>query len=515
MADHGFSLDDDDIMDNIQLDDNVDDEAASDDDGYLDDAEGPDDIDDDDFMLEGYDDLGLPNDDNEGKAEEMFEAPSTGHKRKRARISSPPARRFDVDEVKFEAGEGFLLNDDIGSLPTKTSRVLGTFGRRQPMKGDCLPAYHKRVTAILDTDDQLMMDMRDLGYGDKAIADRVAKNGGIRYDPKSISTRIMRIRLAQAANVDFLLSEGYKEWELEDDNILMQAFAIADIEINYEIERIRAWRFRKVSEYMRRLNKDALFSADACRERYNTLTGGTAVIPTEEDDDPDTRRADREAFCFAREEARNKEKAEKDAKEAIQLKAKEEARAALAQRAEEVANKIADREAAIADRLMKRAATAQIRSQKATANSIAKNQRNRQIKKQKAVAEVKVKKAISKRSAVNGVPVTLPHMKDVTPGTPDPRGYVSMQDLREICADRGFEITGKTKEKLIQELKDADSEWNKEDLTKMCRSKGLAVNGTKLQMKYRIALAAAQAYPSFKAGTIGTQDADDLDFDIE
>jgi hypothetical protein len=26
----------------------------------------------------------------------------------------------------------------------------------------------------------------------------------------------MRIRLAQADNVDFLLKEGYKEWEFED-----------------------------------------------------------------------------------------------------------------------------------------------------------------------------------------------------------------------------------------------------------------------------------------------------------
>ncbi|KAF2852376.1 hypothetical protein T440DRAFT_421304 [Plenodomus tracheiphilus IPT5] len=502
-------------MDNSHFDDNtddIDDEAASEDDGFVDDAQGPEKIDDDGFMLEGYDDLGLPNNEQESNAEDPIDEPSAGHKRKRARISSPPAQRSD-DAVEFEGGEGFVLNDDQSLLQTKSSRVLGTFGRRDRAKGDCLPAYHRRVSATLDSDDQLMMDMRDGGYTDRQIADKLVALGGNRYDPKSISTRIMRIRLAQAANVDFLLAEGYKEWEIEDDNLLMQAYAIADIETNYEVERIRAWRFRKVSEYMRRLNKDALFSATACRDRFDTITSGTAAIPTEEDDDPNARRTEREAFCFAREEVRNKEKVEKDAQEAIELKAKEDAKAAHAQRSEEVANRIADKEEATAQRLMKRAATAQIRAQKAAANRIAKTQRNHQIRKQKAAAEAKVKKAISKRGASGNVPASLPAMKDVTVATPDPRGYLSLHDLREMCADRGFDVFGKNKDKLVQELRDADEEWNKEDLTKMCKAKGIAINGTKLQMKYRMALAAAKTYPSFKAGIAGVEEEDDLNME--
>ncbi|KAH9877360.1 hypothetical protein IAQ61_002725 [Plenodomus lingam] len=519
-------------MENINFDDNindvgddVDDEAVSENDGFVDDAEEPDDIDDDDFMLQGYDDLGLPNHQEESEScetEDLLEPSSTGNNRKRVRTSSPRIdNAFPIDSAK-----GFVLDDDGDRLPTKSSRVLGTFGRRDRRKGECLPAYHKRVSACLDIDDQLLMDMRDHGYTDVAIANRLAQNGGTRYNSKSISTRIMRIRLAQTANVDFLLAEGYKEWETEDDKLLMRAFALADIETNYEIERARAWRFRKVSDYMRRLNKDALFSANACRDRYNAITCGTAAIPTEEDDDPDTRRAEREAFCFAREEVRNKEKAEKDAQEAIENKAKEEARAAHAQRSEEVANRIAEKEAAVAQRLIKRAATAQIRAQKASANKTAKTQRNQQIKKQKALADAKVNKATGKRASSTSTAVTLPAMKDVTLDTPDPRGYLSLHDLREMCEDRGFEVTGKNKDKLVQDLKDADEEWNKEDLTKMCRAKGLAINGTKLQMKYRMAMAAAKSYPSFNAGVAGAEveeeeepeeqeEDDDMEFNIE
>lgn len=72
------------------------------------------------------------------------------------------------------------------------------------------------MSAQLDSDDDLMLEMREKGYTDRQIAEKLAKDGRVRYDQKSISTRIMRIRLAQAENVDFLLQEGYKEWEFED-----------------------------------------------------------------------------------------------------------------------------------------------------------------------------------------------------------------------------------------------------------------------------------------------------------
>lgn len=66
-----------------------------------------------------------------------------------------------------------------------------------------------------------MLQMRENGYSDRQISEKLAKDGRIRYDQKSISTRIMRIRLAQAENVDFLLREGYKEWEFEDVSYLI------------------------------------------------------------------------------------------------------------------------------------------------------------------------------------------------------------------------------------------------------------------------------------------------------
>jgi hypothetical protein len=123
--------------------------------------------------------------------------------------------------IKTSKAEAFILEEDVGFSTKPTSRVPGTFGRRNRKKGETLPAYHKRVSHELDSDDEMMMAMREKGFSDRQIAEKLAKDGRVRYDQKSISTRIMRIRLAQADNVDYLLREGYKEWEFEDVTSLL------------------------------------------------------------------------------------------------------------------------------------------------------------------------------------------------------------------------------------------------------------------------------------------------------
>lgn len=75
---------------------------------------------------------------------------------------------------------------------------------------------HKRISDELDSDDELIMQMREKGFRDRQIAQRLQNEGRVRYDEKSISTRITRIRQAKAEKIDFLLKEGYKEWEYEE-----------------------------------------------------------------------------------------------------------------------------------------------------------------------------------------------------------------------------------------------------------------------------------------------------------
>ncbi|EFQ88667.1 hypothetical protein CFE70_009962 [Pyrenophora teres f. teres 0-1] len=481
-----------------------------DDDDLVDDAsEADDDPNDDDFRLEGFGDLGIPS----SEIEPHYNGIIAGKKRKRIqpgsdpKLTKSPRRSFNLTQAGDE--EAFILEDNSEILNTKSSRVPGTFGRRNRRKGESLPAYHKRVSHELDSDDELMMQMRGNGFSDRQIAEKLAKDGRVRYDQKSISTRIMRIRLAQAENVDFLLREGYKEWEVDDDKLLIHAYALADIEINYEMERIRAWRFRKVSEYMRRLNAEALFSATACRERYNALITGNARIPTEEDDDPDARRVEMETYRINREHLRNEEKTAKEDKEAAEAKAKHTAKALNAQKAEELANSRAQKEAEKAERAMARAASARMRANRAAENSLAKTQRNAQIKKQRQVQEAKKHATTTNTSSTTPTPTptkkrssfTVPPAKDATKDTPDPRSYLSVDDLVNLCNERGLDIPRhQTVKMLVQALRDADDEYTQKDLQKMCKSKRLPSNVNKTTMKYQLALATAKGCASFEAG---------------
>lgn len=63
-------------------------------------------------------------------------------------------------------------------------------------------------------------------YSDKQISERLKKENRIRYDAKSISTRIQRIRVIQAERSEFELENGMKEWKIEEVRTLHGPFHV-------------------------------------------------------------------------------------------------------------------------------------------------------------------------------------------------------------------------------------------------------------------------------------------------
>jgi hypothetical protein len=419
------------------------------------------------------------------------------------------------------------------SIDVRHELIIVTVDRK---KGDTLPAYHRKVTVSPDEVDLLMLDMREKGFSDQQISEKLAKDCQVVYNVKTISTRISRIRLAQAENMDFQLKEGYKEWQLEDvfvvsligskaetnertqDQILIQAYALANIEVNYEIERVRAWRFRKVAEYMRRLKKDALFSANACRERYSALIEGTARIPSEVADDPEASRAELAALRKEREKARLEAEAKKSNQTALRKRRKDEAAAHAAQRAEEAANKRAAKEAEKADRARKRAEKAQERAQSALRIQKEKQERHSRAKKHAdrpvddAVAReieppAEKPRAPIKTTVILASKPTLPKKPALTfsSKTPDPRSSLSLPDLRRLCVARGFRVSGKAKKMLLSDIQNEERKWKLSNLKTMCKSKGLATSGTKPLLRHRLALSNVNEFVLFDSEMEATQ----------
>ncbi|KAF2687213.1 hypothetical protein K458DRAFT_429165 [Lentithecium fluviatile CBS 122367] len=438
--------------------------------------------------LEGFDDL-FEGDDVPPRDTDFLDGSSATHARPAFFGASNKAAERSALRTKYNDGDALIIEEGRDMLISAPSRVPGTFGRRNREKGSTLPAYHKKVSHELDSDDELMIDMREKGYSDRQVTDKLARDGCIRYGAKSIATRISRIRVAQAEHVDWLLKEGYKEWRLEDDQLLMRAYDLADIEIRYEIERICAWRFKKVSEYMRRLDKSAMFGANACRERYTAMIDGTAVIPTDQDDDPDARRLEMEMFRQKREVERAVEQAEKDKKEAQQQRIKDEARSRQAKKAAETAVRRDKMRQEKANRAVKRAAQASIRAQKSSAHKKKKAERHAAIRAEKDAEEAEKLRKKVRTEALNP--------KNFMADSPDPRADLSFDDLQMLCADRDLSKKG-GKTEILRRLIAADEALKTTELKALLRSKGISLGGNNTQMRLQLALANAMGCPSYQ-----------------
>lgn len=74
------------------------------------------------------------------------------------------------------------------------------------------PALAKKVTADLDSDDELMVRMKDAKYLEKDIAQRLMDEGRIKYNAKTIGTRLSRIRKKLQERNDELLDQELTDW---------------------------------------------------------------------------------------------------------------------------------------------------------------------------------------------------------------------------------------------------------------------------------------------------------------
>ncbi|KAF2735069.1 hypothetical protein EJ04DRAFT_563724 [Polyplosphaeria fusca] len=390
---------------------------------------------------------------------------------------------------QFNESNSFLLIEEPGRTRLST-RVPGTFGRQGRGKGDTLAAYARKVTADLDSDDELMMELRETGYSDQQIADQLASEGRVRYDRKSISTRITRIKLKQGELVDQMLAEGYLEWQYEDDKHLMEAYERANIEIQGQIEKLKSQRFVKVAEHMRRLDKFSMFSAHACGQRYQKLLNGTAAIPSDITDDPEARRKKLLAARTKFLEVRMEEQAAKEEEQGQLKQLQQEARRRQAEKAAQIAavreEKIKER----AEKMMQRAAQQQVRLARAQQNTLQKQARDAALK--------AVPSTPSPLSA--SLLADLPDYKRITPMTPDPRSYLSAADLKKLCAARALKDNAKSKQDLVDRLKIADDQFKIADLKAKAKAKGLVTSCSKTQLIYQLAMAEARQYASFAKG---------------
>ena len=68
----------------------------------------------------------------------------------------------------------------------------------------------------LDSEDEIIKNMKDEGYRDHLVAERLAREDRVAYNPKSIATRYARINRVLEQNLNKRLEDEESDWHEGD-----------------------------------------------------------------------------------------------------------------------------------------------------------------------------------------------------------------------------------------------------------------------------------------------------------
>ncbi|KAG9950676.1 hypothetical protein KCU85_g3503, partial [Aureobasidium melanogenum] len=200
-------------------------------------------------------------------------------------------------------------------LPAKRQK---RFKMGTNIKGGHAPSF-KPITVDLDEEDQMIVDMKQQGYKDEDIRDRLIEKGFTCYEARSVACRWMRIRKKTQEYEEKLLDEELTDWHLGEDELLEEAYEIADKKFQVELEKLEQKRWTWTAQNLNKRLPRERFSAKACRQRHEARRNGTARCPPEIDPDPEARQREREERIAAY-KLRKEEEAKRDALEAEEKK---------------------------------------------------------------------------------------------------------------------------------------------------------------------------------------------------
>ncbi len=170
----------------------------------------------------------------------------------------------------------------------------------------------KKVVWDLDSDDEIIVQMKQEKYTDKEVVERLIKEGRTKYHHKTISSRWVRLKRVLAAHEDELLDAQLTDWHEGDvsiysksasvsqliilqDDLLLEAITSADQEVYQRKQKVAEEKWKVVAEFLKASKPTTNYSQNACRNRFEALENDTATIPPELVDFPERCRVQRVA----------------------------------------------------------------------------------------------------------------------------------------------------------------------------------------------------------------------------
>ncbi|KXT08210.1 hypothetical protein AC579_8680 [Pseudocercospora musae] len=235
-----------------------------------------------------------------------------------------------------QTGEGAAAKQRAAPDLAKSLRVPGG-----------LAATSKKITADYDSDDGRIIELKQQGYSDEYVAEKLQQEGRIRYVGKTVGSRWLRLRKVLEDREDERLDDELSDWHIGEDEMITNIKAEVEKKYETKYQQLQEKKWREVSIYLADKLGKRKYTAKACEERFEAIKAGTALLPIEIDDDQAGRRQMREqriakakADRAANEEAVRITAELKKAKQEARKRAREEM---VAKREEETTRKNQER----------------------------------------------------------------------------------------------------------------------------------------------------------------------------
>ncbi|MCJ1392679.1 hypothetical protein MMC18_005550 [Xylographa bjoerkii] len=187
---------------------------------------------------------------------------------------------FDDDNMDDESddGNGISALDKENQVALDSVHNLKVDGGRGPQA--------RKISAKLNSDDEIIVKMKTDKRTDREIALALQDAGRVKYNYKTIGSRWKRLRLAIAKDQDQKLEQQTAVWRVEEDEELLRAIETANRVVYRMKQEADEQKWEIVTGMLKDLVPTAIYSQKACRERFESLENGTAIVPVEVDDYP-------------------------------------------------------------------------------------------------------------------------------------------------------------------------------------------------------------------------------------
>ncbi|KAK4547750.1 hypothetical protein LTR36_000708 [Oleoguttula mirabilis] len=272
----------------------------------------------DDLIANGIEPNGYHADDSDADEDHVYENPQTGE-RSLKRAASPTANGQHASKKPFTLG-----------------------GRA---------AIPKRIVADYDSDDGRIISLKQQGYSDEYVAQKMIQEGRIRYVPKTVGSRWLRLRKALEQAESEKLDDELTDWHVDEDELLKKSYDAIEDKFEREVQKVIDRKWKEVSANLADRLHRKKYTAKSCQERLNGVQNGTALLPIEIDQNKEGRKQLRDnriaaAKLHRAEQAAEAQRAEEERKQRL-----EDKKADAAEKERERITKVHEREDSKAEEL--------------------------------------------------------------------------------------------------------------------------------------------------------------------